>query len=140
MTTLHHIHLPIISLLVVTASLCAFFIIKKMRTKKEPKLLSEKKYNSTMIGKLEEIATAEVPYFNIWPYVSILKADKILSKKIKEKELVYKVYRNSTSEFEHILLFTEKENRFVVIVVDRNKKKIIGYSILDLKGEYDLVA
>ena len=140
MTTHHHIHLPIMSLLVITASLCAFVIIKKMKAKKEPKLLSEKKYNSTMIGKLEEIAITEMPFFNIWPYVSKLKSAKIISKKIKDYELVHKVYRNSTVEFEHILLSTEKENSFVAIIVDRNKKKVMGYYILDLKGEYNLVA
>ncbi|MGQ7945855.1 hypothetical protein [Flavobacterium sp. WC2509] len=111
-----------------------------MKNRKAPKLLSEKKYNSTMIGKLEEITIKEVPYFNIWPYVSRLKSTKIISKKIKDNELVHKVYRNSTEEFEHILLSTEKENNFVAIVVDRNKKKVIGYYLLDLKGEYNLVA
>lgn len=89
---------------------------------------------------MEEIATVETTVFNIWPYISKLKANKILSKKIKENELIHKVYRNSTGEFEHILLSTEKENSFVVIVVDRIKKKIIGYSHFDFEGKYDLVA
>jgi hypothetical protein len=140
MTTHHHIHLPIMSLLVITASLCAFVIIKKMRTKKEPKLLSEKKYNSTKIGKMQETPRSEVIIFNIWPYVDKLKSVKILSKKIKGQDLIHKIYRNSTGEFEHILLSTEKENHFVTIVVDRNKKKIMGYYLLDLNGEYNLVA
>jgi hypothetical protein len=81
-----------------------------------------------------------MPFFNIWPYVSQLKSVKIISKKIKDAELVHKVYRNSNGEFEHILLSTEIENNFVVIVVNRSKKKIMGYFLLDVKGEYDLVA
>ncbi|WP_281323016.1 hypothetical protein [Flavobacterium aestivum] len=89
---------------------------------------------------MKEIAPAEVIIFNIWPYVDKLKSAKTVSKKIKEQELIHKIYRNSTGEFEHILLFTEKENNFVVIVVDRKKKKIIGYFLLDLNGEYNLVA
>lgn len=140
MTILHQIHLHFILILVVTSFLCALIIIKKMSNKKEPKLLTEEKYNSTLIGKMEEITSEEVSFFNIWPYVSLLQSFKILSKKIKEHKLVHKVYRNSTWQFEHILLSTEKENNFVVIVVNRTKKKIIGYFILDLKGKYDLVA
>lgn len=140
MTILHQIHLHFILILVVTSFLCALIIIKKVRNKKEPKLLTKEKYKSTILGKMEEISSNEVSSFNIWPYVSLLKSFKILSKKIKEDELVHKIYRSSTWEFEHILLSTEKENNFVVIVVNRTKKKIIGYFPLDLKGKYDLVA
>ncbi|MFC6265567.1 MULTISPECIES: hypothetical protein [Flavobacterium] len=81
---------------------------------------------------MTEISISNDSFFNIWPYVSELKAAKILSKKIKESELVHKVYRNSTNDFEHILLATEKENHFVKVVVDKNKKKAIGYLLLDL--------
>jgi hypothetical protein len=139
MTIHHHIHLYFISLFVITAFLCTLIIIKKTRNKKEPKLLTKEKYNSTM-GKIQEIALSEVIVFNIWPYVDKLKLKKIVSKKIKEQELIHKIYRNSTGEFEHILLSTEKENHFVVILVDRSKKKIMGYYLLDLNGKYGLVA
>ena len=140
MTIHHHIHLSFILLFVVTSFFCILVVIKKMRNKKAPKLLTKEKYNSTMIEKMTEIATIEATIFNIWPYVSQLKSAKIISHKIKERELIYKVYRNITGKFEHILLSTEKENNFVVIVVDKNKKKVMGYFLLDLNGEYELVA
>lgn len=85
-----------------------------------------------MAEGMEEISVSNNSVFNIWPYVSELKAAKILSNKIKESELIHKVYRNSTEDYEHILLTTEKENHFVKIVVDRNKKKPMGYLLLDL--------
>lgn len=81
---------------------------------------------------IKEISISKDSFFNIWPYVSELKAAKILSKKIKESELVHKVYRNSTEDLEYILLATEKENHFVKVVVDRNKKKPMGYLFLEL--------
>ncbi|WP_235972822.1 hypothetical protein [Flavobacterium undicola] len=111
-----------------------------MNTKKVPKQLTEEKYRSTMMGKMLEITNNDITVFNIWPFVSQLKTAKILSHKIKERELIYKVYRNSTEDFEHILLATEKENNFVVIVVDKNKNKTIGYYLLNQAREYDLVA
>ncbi|MBF4492418.1 hypothetical protein IRZ83_06435 [Flavobacterium sp. JLP] len=126
----HYLRLTFILLFVVTSFLCLYFIIK--RKKKAPKLLSKEKYNSSMTGGMTEISISNDSFFNIWPYVSELKAAKILSKKVKESELVQKVYRNSTDDFEHILLATEKENHFVKIVVDRNKKKPMGYLFLDL--------
>lgn len=137
---IHPLHLSFILLFVITALFCAFIIIKVINTKKVPKLLDKEKYRSTMIGKMLEITKNDITVFNIWPYVSQLKTAKILSHKIKERELIYKVYRNSTEDFEHILLATEKENNFVVIVVDKNKNKTIGYYLLNQDREYDLVA
>jgi hypothetical protein len=128
----HYLRLSFILLFVVTSCFCVYFIIKKRRNKKAPKLLSQEKYTSSMNGGMTEISVSNDSFFNIWPYVSELKAAKILSKKIKESELVHKVYRNSTEDFEHILLATEKENHFVKVVVDTNKKKAMGYLLLEL--------
>ncbi|RKR10199.1 hypothetical protein C8C83_1870 [Flavobacterium sp. 90] len=136
MTMHHFLRLSFIAIFVVTALFCVYFIIKKQRNKKGPKLLTEEKYSSTMIGKMTEITVSDKNIFNIWPYISKLKAAKILSHKIKESQLVHKVYRNSTEDFEHILLSTEKENHFVVIVANKNKKKTVGYFLYDLDGLY----
>ena len=128
----HYLRLSFILLFVITSCFCIYFIIKKRRNRKGPKLLSEEKYRSSMTDGMTEISISNDHFFNIWPYVSELKAAKILSKKIKESDLIHKVYRNSTQDFEHILLATEKENHFVKVVVDRNKKKAMGYLFLDL--------
>src|SRR3954468_7962465 len=128
----HYLRLSFILLFVITSFFCLYFIIKKRRNRKVPKILSKEKYNSSMAEGMEEISVSNNSVFNIWPYVSELKAAKILSNKIKESELIHKVYRNSTEDYEHILLTTEKENHFVKIVVDRNKKKPMGYLLLDL--------
>lgn len=136
MTMHHFLRLSFIALFVITALFCVYSIIKKQRNKKGPKLLTKEEYNSTMIGKMTEITVSDKNIFNIWPYISKLKAAKLLSPKIKESQLVHKVYRNSTEDFEHILLSTEKENHFVVIVANRNKKKTIGYFFHDLNGLY----
>jgi hypothetical protein len=128
----HYLRLSFILLFVVTSFFCIYFIIKKRRNRKVPKLLSQEKYNASLIDGMTEISISNTGIFNIWPYISELKAVKILSNKVKESELIHKVYRNSTDDFEHILLATEKENHFVDIVVDRNKKKAMGYLFLDL--------
>ncbi|PXY39297.1 hypothetical protein DMB65_18775 [Flavobacterium cheongpyeongense] len=128
----YYLRLSFILLFVVTSIFCVYFIIKKRRNKKAPKQLSKEKYTSSMIEGMAEISVSNDSFFNIWPYINELKAAKILSNKIKESELIYKVYRNANENFEHILLTTEKENHFVKVVVDRNKKKPMGYLLLDL--------
>lgn len=128
----HYLRLSFILLFVITSFICIYFIIKKRRNRKGPKLLSKEKYSPSMSEGMAEIPVSNDSLFNIWPYVSELKAAKILSNKIKESELIHKVYRNSTEDFEHILLATEKENHFIKVVIDRNKKKPMGYLFLDL--------
>ncbi|TDP04165.1 hypothetical protein [Flavobacterium sp. 245] len=127
----HYLRLTFILLFVVTSFIVIYFVAKKRRNRKVPKLLSKEKYPS-MLEEMKEISVANDNFFNIWPYISELKAAKILSNKIKESELIHKVYRNSTNNFEHVLLVTEQENRFVEVVVDRNKKKAMGYLFLNL--------
>ncbi|TPG44653.1 hypothetical protein [Flavobacterium pectinovorum] len=128
----HYLRLSFILLFIITSFFCIYFIVKKRRNKKGPKILSNEKYNASMMEGMAEISVDNDSLFNIWPYVGELKAVKILSNKIKESELIHKVYRNSTEDFEHILLVTEKENHFVKVVVDRNKKKAMGYLLLEL--------
>ncbi|WP_264552851.1 hypothetical protein [Flavobacterium sp. N2038] len=134
----HHFHLYLFIMLFVSASLCVLAVILKMRNKKGPKLLEKEKYNSTMTEKMVEVKNTDSNIFNIWPYVSKLKSAKILSTKIKDHDLIYKIYRDSSEKFEHILLSTEDKNNFVTIIVNKKRKKTIGYSILDSNKRYDL--
>ena len=130
------IHFHFLSLYIAVLIIFLIVLYKKMRVKKIPKKLTQEKYNAALIGEMVEIEDPEKNMFNIWPYVNILKRVRILPKKHNEGELVYKVYRNQQEKYEHILLHTEKENHYVVIIVNLTKNKIKGYFPLELKNEY----
>lgn len=136
--SIHHlIHSHFIFLLVIPVILLIYVLIKKTRNKEAPKEISREKFETTRVDKMIDVPNSELSMFNIWPYVNDLKKANILSKKIEEDKLVHKVYRNA--DFEHILLNTEKENHFVVIVVNLNKHKLKGYHLIDLtNGEYSV--
>lgn len=136
--SIHHlIHSHFIFLLVIPVILLIYVLIKKTRNKEAPKEISREKFETTRVDKMIDVPNSELSMFNIWPYVNDLKKANILSKKIEEDKLVHKVYRNA--DFEHILLNTEKENHFVVIVVNLNKHKLKGYYLIDLtNGEYSV--
>ena len=137
-THVQHFHLYLSIMLVVTTALCVLAVILKMKNRKGPKLLEREKYNSTLTEKMVEVKKTDSNIFNIWPYVSRLTSAKILSKKIKDHDLIYKIYRDSSDKFEHILLSTEDKNNFVTIIVNKKRKKTIGYSFLDSNERYDL--
>jgi uncharacterized protein Smg (DUF494 family) len=129
------VHGTFITLYVVSAILVIIVIYKKFKNKKAPKELTREKFNKTLKDKMIEEKDIQNAMFNIWPFVNHLKTSKTITKNLPEKELVYKVYKNK--EYEHILLFTEKENNYIVIVVNTLKMKVKGYYALDLKNEYE---
>lgn len=130
------IHLHFLSLYVTVLIIFLVVLYIKLKNKKAPKLLSKEKFYSTLTEKMIESSTIDKSMFNIWPFVNELKKAKIVSKKINEKDLVYKVYRNFEENFEHILLTTEKDNHYLVVLVNLNKNKIKGYFPLELTNEY----
>lgn len=136
--SIHHlIHSHFIFLLVIPVLLLIYVLIKKARNIEVPKEISKEKFDTTIVEKMVDVPNSENSMFNIWPYVNDLKKANIISKKIEEDKLVHKVYRNAT--FEHILLNTEKENHFLVIVANLNKHKVKGYYLIDLpNSEYSL--
>jgi hypothetical protein len=136
MTINRLIHLHFISLYLIGVIIFIVVIYRKLKNKKGPKELSREKFESTIIGKMVEIKDDMKTIYNIWPFVNNLKRVKIITKKIDENQLVFKAYRDTNNKFEHILLTTEKENNFIVIVVDLTKKKVKGYYKLYLKNEY----
>lgn len=131
------IHLHFISLYLTGVIIFIIVIYRKLKNKKGPKELSREKFESTIIGKMIDATDEMKAMFNIWPFVNNLKRVKIITKKIDENQLVYKAYRDINNEYEHILLNTEKENNYIVIVVDLTKKKAKGFYRLDLKNEYN---
>ncbi len=136
--SIHHlIHSHFIFILLITVILLVYVIVKKIKNQAAPKIITLEKYKATMVSKMIDVTNSEKPMFNIWPFVNGLKKIKILPKKLDEDKLVHKVYRNET--FEHILLNTENENHFIVIIANINKTKIKGYYLINLpNNDYNL--
>ena|ERR1700761_94897 len=100
------------------------------------KELSKEEYKETMGLKMIDITVSAEPIVDIWSYVRGLVYEEIVSPYVLENNLVEKVYRDSSSSFDHILLPTSNENVFIVIIVSINKLNIYGHYKLDLAKEY----
>lgn len=97
-----------------------------------------KAYKETFATGMTDVTGTAEPAVNIWPYVEALVKDNMVNKYVYENKLVEKVYRNSTSTFDHVLLPAKNSNVFIVIVVDLVNKLVFGHSVLDLNLEYGL--
>jgi hypothetical protein len=98
--------------------------------------LTEKEYKSTMAGRMIDVTETAEPVVDIWSYVEEVASDKIVHDHVFNNELVESVYQNEDGSFHHVLLPTEDQNIFIVLVIDVTETKIRGHFKLDLNMQY----
>lgn len=103
--------------------------------------LSKEQYLSTMSkagGKMLNITqTAELsPDF--WDRAEGLLQIAPISKESVRERRFEAVYENDEQTFRHILLFGEKKNCYIVMIVDAADNSILGFYPLDLDEEYGI--
>ncbi len=100
--------------------------------------LNKAQYLRTMGNKMYNVTECTEPVADIWNYAKQLLNDKLLSEYGFLHRYVEAVYENDESTYQHILLFTDQKNTYVVIIVDMVHKTILGHYILDLHELYGL--
>jgi hypothetical protein len=100
--------------------------------------LTEQEYKSTMTGKMTDVTESAQPIVNIWPYVEILRNDKIVLDYVFTNEFIESVYTNGDGSFHHVLLPTDNKNIFIVLIIDVIGQTIKGHFKLDLNQQYGL--
>jgi len=100
--------------------------------------LTEDDYLKTFDNKMTDVTITAEPEIYIWDFVKQLVYEKIVDKKVFDNKTVELVYRDEYSQFDHILLPTDNNNKFVVIIVKINEPSIIGFYRLDLEKLYGI--
>ena len=84
-----------------------------------------------------DVSQTADPVLDIWPYVeAVPEAD--LEGFVLSDGLVRYVYQHPSGEFLHVLVSTDDDNSFLVIIVNSFEVKIIGHFLLDLVELYGL--
>lgn len=77
--------------------------------------------------------------FSAWgAYAESFSVRMLLSEYGFARRLVEAIYENCAGTFRHIMLFGDRENVYVVIVVDVANREVFGYHYLDLDNKYGL--
>ncbi|SMB90139.1 hypothetical protein SAMN00120144_3285 [Hymenobacter roseosalivarius DSM 11622] len=92
-------------------------------------------YNQTFEAPMREITRNEEELLDIWPYIESIPATDLEGFEILN---VLYVYRNASNLFEHILIGTENENVFLVIIIHIEHLKIHGHYLLNVVKMYGL--
>ena len=98
--------------------------------------LTEAEFKATMQEPMADVTSSPGGVVDIWPYVGSIARSIAWPALVLEKEMVEQVYRSGDGIHDHVLLPTEKKNRFVFIIVDRTKSTVTGHHILDLNHQY----
>lgn len=91
-----------------------------------------------MKGEMADVTEIEKPVIDIWPYIGQLNQEGLVLDYVYYNRLVEIVYRNGSGTFDHILLPTDTQNIFIVIVVNLLQATIKGYYKLDLNKKYGI--
>ena len=101
--------------------------------------LTETEFKNTFGDRMTDITQVEIDDpINIWDYVGELAKAKLVQQRILDQQLVKYVYRNNQETYDHVLLPTDHNNVFMVIVVDLQERSIFGHITLDLNKEYGI--
>lgn len=100
--------------------------------------IDQEQYLQTMGNHMKNITNEAEALTDIWEYAEYLLKDSVISAYGFQNHLIEAVYINDAHTYQHVLLFTDQENCYVVIVIDVLQRTIFGHYILDLNKAYGI--
>jgi len=94
--------------------------------------LSPEEFINTMSAEMEDVTETAEPVTDISPYVSELIEAGLVLPQTLEEELIEIIYRNEAATFDHVLLPTDSDDVFIVLVIDLAEERISGHYRMDL--------
>ena len=75
---------------------------------------------------------------DIWGYAGSLLNENMISRYGFDNRLIEAVYSDKNGCYQHVLLFTAQNNCYIVIVIDTEKRVVVGHYLLNLNEEYGI--
>ena len=100
-------------------------------------LLSEQQFKATFAEPMERLCNEVQPPFDFWPYFETIPAKDFRGLDCSDGA-VDCVYRDTTGRYQHVLVNSDDENVFMVVVLDTSQGAVLGHRLLDLNKEYGL--
>ena len=101
------------------------------------KRLSEQDYHATFGEPMKRLASEAAPPFEFWDYFESIPESDFGGHDCSAGAVTY-VWEHPTGGFQHVLVNSEDNNVFMVLVLDVSKRVVLGHRLLDLNREYGL--
>ncbi len=97
--------------------------------------LTKEQYDETFFPSMVNVSETAEGIVDLWSY-----ADQVIESDYNDWQewdwRVAHVYETSNESHQHIYVPIPKDNTYMVVIVDKPKKFIIGHYILDLHQQY----
>ncbi len=99
--------------------------------------LSKAEFEALFASSMQQADPEEAPPFDFWPYFDRIPAVDFEGFDCSPGHVTH-VYRDSTGRYEHVLLDSDDGDVFMVLVLDRGARQVVGHHLLDLPRLYGL--
>jgi len=99
--------------------------------------ISAEEWHQLFEAPMQRLSHEEEPIFDFWPYVETIPLGDFDGYDCSAGEIEY-VYRHPAGRVEHVLISSNDRAVFMVIVLDRLTKSVVGHRLLDLPRIYDV--
>ncbi|AMS43303.1 hypothetical protein AA2016_4391 [Aminobacter aminovorans] len=99
--------------------------------------LTESEFLDCSRGSMSDVTSAQQPVADVWPYVDLLDPRSVGVLAIRDVEYVY---RDASQRYDHVVIATDTADIFLVVIIDRRAKRVLGHRLLDLLVKYGLAS
>ena len=101
--------------------------------------LSYEQYQATFAVPMLDVSQTAEPVLDIWPYVEVVPEADLEGFNVLDGIVQY-VYQSPSRQYLHVLVSTNDNNTFLVVIIDLLAVKITGHYLLDLVLLYGLTS
>ena len=99
--------------------------------------LSESDFQATLAAPMERVRGKVAPPFDFWPYFDAIPVEDFEGYDCSAGQVTY-VYQHPGGRYEHVLVDAADRDVFMVLVLDRQAREVIGHRLLNLPVLYGL--
>jgi hypothetical protein len=93
------------------------------------RLLSRDELHATFTPPARDVTGTEEELVDPWEYVDSIPLPPLDIVVLGE---IARIYRDGTSRYQHLLVWTDRETRYLDIVIDSETGSILGHHVLEL--------
>lgn len=84
---------------------------------------------------MQRLSEGSEPLFDFWPYVERIPAEDFKGFDCSAEQ-IDRAYRHPDGRYEHVLINSDNRNVFMVVVLDRDTRSVVGHHLLNLNELY----
>jgi hypothetical protein len=88
-----------------------------------------------LTGPMRRVPADEEPPFDFWPYVAIIPEEHFEGHDFSGGRVEW-VYEDAAGRYQLVHIDGERKNVYLVIVLDKEQRRVHGHLVLDLNKEY----